>query len=183
MVMESLDSMILSKLAAKAPYILTLQCILITTLIVIFTETEFSDIGLVLDGTSTLECSVNYPLWLLMTSALIGELFYGLGFMYIFWRAMSQSMAHVYKSMRKSDAENTKRQMRHHIIIYSVQLITSLTFLTLVAICICFQTLVFFEAELFITNHCLMLLFRHKRELWKKCFTNCCGSEFCDMSI
>ena len=175
MVMESISSKFLSKLAKKAPYILALQCILITGLIIPFTETEFSENY---GDESGPQCSVKYPLWLLFGSMLVGELFYGLGFMYIFWKAMSDSMEHVYKSMRKIDADATKSQMRHHLVIYTMQLFTSLCFLLFVASCICFQTLVFFEAELFISNLFLMLLFRHKVKLWRKAVSSCCCSEY-----
>eukprot|EP01084_Bolivina_argentea_P000089 164_1 len=158
LVMESLDSIYLSKFAKKVPYILLMQCLLMISLITIFTQNDFINSS----------CSVIYPLPLLICSALIGELFYGLGFMYIFYKAMTISMQNVYDSLRPSDAENTKKQIRHHIMVYMVQLISSILFLFFVSLCICFRTLRFFEAELFVTNICLLCLFRGKIRLFKR---------------
>eukprot|EP01084_Bolivina_argentea_P017418 32535_1 len=160
MVMESLDNIFLSKLAKSAPYILALQSIFIITLITIFTETHY-----IIEKN---KCFIFYPLWLLICSALIGECIYGLGFLYIFYKAMSITMSNVFKSLSRKIAENTKKQIRHHIRVYIIQLISSLILLFFVSLCICFQTLIFFEFELFISNLCLLLLFRHKHKLCKK---------------
>eukprot|EP01083_Nonionella_stella_P000656 1843_1 len=164
MVMESLDKHS-TKIAKKAPYMLIAQCVIITTLIILFTKTQYIE--------TTGHCTVSFPVWLLICSALFGELFYGLGFMYIFYKAMSVSMDHVYNSISRGHAASIKTQIRYHITIYSVQLISSLLFIGFVSSCVCFDTLVFFEAELFISNLCLMALFRNKKKVFKKllCFS------------
>eukprot|EP01083_Nonionella_stella_P085462 237013_1 len=166
LVMESLENKILSTFAKKAPYILTAQGIVMIGLIIAFTKTSFV--------TNTKSCALFYPLPLLISSALIGEIFYGLGFMFIFHQAMTASMDHVYSALRQVDIDKTKSYLRHHIVIYLIQLVSSCLFLFSVSLCITFLTLHFFEAEMFVCNFCLLLLFRRKGEAFKRlCPCNC----------
>ena len=162
MVMESLDNIIISRLAKYAPHILGIQCVIMNALTVIFTKSSF-------DSNS---CSITFPLWLLFLSAVFGEIFWGLGFLYIFAKAMSNTMSNVVRSMSAHIQEKTKNQIRHHIQIYFLQLISSIIFLSLVSLCICFETLILFEAELFFSNLFLFILFCRKVDMFKKA---CCN--------
>eukprot|EP01083_Nonionella_stella_P003866 11134_1 len=175
MVIESLDNPILSLLTQYAPYILGLQCILLTSLVAFFTQTGLDTNT----NHNQYHCTASLPLWLLICSAMIGEVLYGLGFLYIFYLAMSTSLHKVYKAVTRQVADNTKKEIRHHIKVYMIQLISSMLFLLFVSSCICFQTLLFFDAELFVSNLCLLVLFRHKRELITNTFKwpkYCCCS-------
>eukprot|EP01084_Bolivina_argentea_P162997 283605_1 len=165
MVMASSTSKCTIEFSKKAHYILLTQCIIVTTTIAIICNAYYNK--------STHSCQVTLPLWLLIGSALIGETCYGLGFMYIFYRAMTKSLNHVYKTLPKREVEEVKRQLRHHITIYFIQLTSSILFLAFVASCICLETLVFFEAELFFSNLCLLLLFRNKIAIFKKAIKSC----------
>eukprot|EP01084_Bolivina_argentea_P299984 517156_1 len=168
MVVEALHSFWIFKIATKAHYFLAIQCIIMNVFIIIFTESKSNE-----NINSLAHCIVSYPLWLLIGSMLFGELLYGFGFMYIFLKAMTTTMKHVFNSMRMTDVESTKQQIQHHIAIYMIQTFTSIIFLIIVSLCVCFQTLVFFEAELFISNLCLLMLFREKKQLIQKACNKC----------
>eukprot|EP00485_Elphidium_margaritaceum_P015622 CAMPEP_0202732070 /NCGR_PEP_ID=MMETSP1385-20130828/187468_1 /ASSEMBLY_ACC=CAM_ASM_000861 /TAXON_ID=933848 /ORGANISM="Elphidium margaritaceum" /LENGTH=428 /DNA_ID=CAMNT_0049398373 /DNA_START=584 /DNA_END=1870 /DNA_ORIENTATION=+ len=88
---------------------------------------------------------------------------------------MTTSMEHVYRSLRRADVDATKQQIRHHLTVYFIQMLISLAFLVTVSLCICLPTLIFFEAELLLSNLCLVSLFRQKLTLWKKVCVKCCA--------
>ena len=92
MVIEMLENQYLNKFVKYSKYILSTQMIVIILIILIFSKTNY-------DPTMQ-QCQTEIPLLLIISIIFIGESAYGMGFVYIFFKAMTTSMKRVIKALR-----------------------------------------------------------------------------------
>ncbi len=92
MVIEMLQNKYLNIFVKHSQYILTIQMIIIFTMVLIFNSSFYNQ--------TINECSTQIPLVLLILIAFVGEFIYGVLFVYIFVKCMTTSMKRVMISLR-----------------------------------------------------------------------------------
>ncbi|ETO02555.1 hypothetical protein RFI_34863 [Reticulomyxa filosa] len=132
-------------------------------------------------GKST--CWISIPYWLLICGVMLGDLIYGFGFFYVFWRGYKKSMHHVRKSITAVEVQKNQQHMRQHLIAYSVQAVTALLcYVVLLYMQLSFVSVLFWEMDLTISNVCVYTLFQRRKgsARCKQChctWTHICGDD------
>eukprot|EP01084_Bolivina_argentea_P293989 505757_1 len=165
MVIEMLENKYLNIFVKNSPYILTIQMIIIFTMVLIFNSSFYNK--------QINECSTEIPFVLLILIAFIGEFIYGIGFVYIFIKSMTNSMKRVMISLRYKDRAKTKKQLIHHLTVYLIQFLLSWLYIISIGSCSnknTFTNFQIFAAELLISNVSVLTLFRGRIKRFKKCF-------------
>lgn len=163
MVIEMLENKYLNKFVKYSQYILTIQMIVIMMIVLIFSKSKYNDIYN--------HCEIEMPLIIIISIIFVGEILYGIGFVYIFFKAMTTSMKRVMDALRYKERQKTKKQLFHHSIIYFIQFILSSFYMISIITCSnsnTFSSFDIFEIELLINNILIMTLLRGRTKWFKK---------------
>ena len=167
MVIEMLENKYLNELVKHSLYILSSQMLLIFVVVLILSTPSY-------DVTHN-ECKIDMALPVIVSIIFIGEILYGIGFVYIFFKAMTTSMKRVINALRERERQKTRKQLIHHLTVYCIQFLLSSLYLLSIATCShsnTFTLFEIFEAELLISNICVLTLFRGRIKWVKKhCYT------------
>jgi len=132
-------------------YIVAVQCVGIMILVLC-----------VLSGdNTTYGCSVTLPWWLPSVGCILGEIFYGWGFFYLFHKGFSGLLNKVQDSLSTKAIHEEKIKIRRHQICYAIQMIFTFAFLIYLTVDPTMGGMVMAQIDLVAANITFMYLFNN----------------------